>query len=378
MTLRIDLNCVSSRLHRYITMAFSDQTPTLLAGIPPALPRQDRALSWACSVCFHTLALAVAAVALRGLPPAQAPVYRMEILLSDTQSEVDQAAPSDSQAEAGSARDQEIADLLEDSSRVLASLSPPVRSASEAVVKQQPLSESPVDPRPAQHTTPAAAAPEATAVASTSGDPFPVERSTPIERRTETLDSGNEPDRPSPRPSETIEQAKTATATSSAQEPPAKNFDNHVETSPQREASSSPPADPAPIVDSQTGSSGSPTASSAETVALNHPTMTRTGPAKSQYGWLAELLRRRTMSLLAYPHLARIQGLEGIVVVRTTINSDGSLVDAVVTKSSGYGALDEDALKLMHRVCPIRLPQDLGKSQIAVLIPIRYRLDRLE
>ena len=84
------------------------------------------------------------------------------------------------------------------------------------------------------------------------------------------------------------------------------------------------------------------------------------------------------MSLQAYPHLARMQGWEGIVVVRTTIDSDGSLVDAVVTKSSGYGALDEDALKLMHRVCPIHLPQDLGKPQIAVLIPIRYRLDRLE
>lgn len=84
------------------------------------------------------------------------------------------------------------------------------------------------------------------------------------------------------------------------------------------------------------------------------------------------------MSLQAYPHLARRQGLEGIVVVKTTINSDGGLVEAVVTKSSGYGALDEDALKLMHRVCPIHLPQDLGKSQIAVLIPIRYKLDSFE
>jgi protein TonB len=73
-----------------------------------------------------------------------------------------------------------------------------------------------------------------------------------------------------------------------------------------------------------------------------------------------------------------MEGWEGVVVVRTTIDSDGGLVDAVVTKSSGYGALDEDALKLMHRVCPIRLPQDLGKPQITVSIPIRYRLDRLE
>jgi len=117
---------------------------------------------------------------------------------------------------------------------------------------------------------------------------------------------------------------------------------------------------------------------SQQSVGMNRPTMTQAVSAKSQYGWLAELLRRRTMSLLAYPHLARTQGLEGIVVVRTTINSEGDLVNAVVTKSSGYGALDDDALKLMHRVCPIRLPQELGKPQITVSIPIRYRLDRLE
>src|SRR5262249_23886654 len=125
------------------------------------------------------------------------------------------------------------------------------------------------------------------------------------------------------------------------------------------ESSSSPPTDQAPVLDSQTGSSGSHPVSPTETVAMNSPTMTRTVPPKSQYGWLMELLRRRIMSLQAYPHLARMQGSEGIVVVRTTINSDGGLVDAVVTKSSGHGALDEDALRLMHRVCPIHLPQDL-------------------
>jgi TonB family protein len=53
-------------------------------------------------------------------------------------------------------------------------------------------------------------------------------------------------------------------------------------------------------------------------------------------------------------------------------------LDAVVTKSSGYGALDEDAIRLMRRVCPVRLTQDLGKSKIAVMVPIRYRLDGFE
>jgi protein TonB len=208
----------------------------------------------------------------------------------------------------------------------------------------------------------------------------------PIERQIETVASANESYRPAPVfPSEAIDRSEMSPSTQVEARPTAETMANVTPTSAiappsphDGESFSSPPADQAPVLESQTGSSSSPTVLSTETVAMNHPTMTRTVPAKSQYGWLMELLRRRIMSLQAYPHLARMQGSEGIVVVRTTIDSDGGLVDAVVTKSSGFGALDEDALKLMHRVCPIHLPQELGKSQITVLIPIRYRLDRLE
>lgn len=358
-------------------MAFLDHNRALLAGIPTVLQPQDRALSWACSICVHTLALAVAAVGLREFPQAPAPVYRMEILLSGAQDEAAQATATDPTREEAPGRDQEITDLLEDSSRVLESGSRSAPSTAQEVLAQQPLSESPVDPHPARHTTPAAAAPEAAAVASTSGDPFPIERSTPNERRTETLDSRNEPDRPSSRPSETIEQAETATATNSAPESIAKNVHDHAEPSPQHQESTSSPTDQAPMVDSQTGSSGSPTASSEETVAFNHPAITQSVSGRSRYAWLMELLRRRIMSLQSYPNQARMQGWEGVVVVKTTIDKDGNLIDAVVTKSSGYSALDEDAVRLMHRVCPVHLPQDLGKSKIAVLTPIRYRLDKL-
>jgi protein TonB len=111
---------------------------------------------------------------------------------------------------------------------------------------------------------------------------------------------------------------------------------------------------------------------------MTHPVVTQSVSASSRYAWLMDLLRRRIISLQAYPHLARTQGWEGVVVVKTTINSNGDLLDAVVTKSSGYGALDEDAIRLMRRVCPVRLTQDLGKSKIAVMVPIRYRLDGFE
>lgn len=117
-------------------------------------------------------------------------------------------------------------------------------------------------------------------------------------------------------------------------------------------------------------------ASPSTTVVMNHPPITRTLPSRPDYGWLKDLLKRRIMSLQAYPRLARMQGWEGIVVVRATINNDGSLLDAVVTESSGFVSLDEDALKLMQKACPIRLQHDLGQSHIEVFIPVHYRLER--
>ncbi|MCS6897152.1 MAG: energy transducer TonB [Nitrospira sp.] len=91
-----------------------------------------------------------------------------------------------------------------------------------------------------------------------------------------------------------------------------------------------------------------------------------------------DLLRNRILSLQAYPHQARTRGWEGVVVVKATINKDGNLVNAVVARSSGYSVLDDDAVRLMYRACPLHLPQDLGKSAITVVIPIRYRLDGRE
>ncbi|MEQ1794164.1 MAG: TonB family protein [Nitrospira sp.] len=76
-----------------------------------------------------------------------------------------------------------------------------------------------------------------------------------------------------------------------------------------------------------------------------------------------------------YPRLARTQGWEGKVVVRATIGNDGHLLGAVVTESSGYASLDQDALSLMHRACPILIQQDFGQSHIDVLVPVHYRLE---
>ena len=323
-------------------MAISNHTALLSTGIPQVLPAQDRALIWVGSLCFHTLALAVASVAavsFREVPPAPAPMARLEILLTDAQQEVDQATATDSQSQVDPTTPPETAAIAEDSSPIVQASSPPVIQ------------------RTAQRVTAHTPSPQTAEMSSTVNDPLPAEISRPIEHQSEPPAPVTEP------------------------KPIDQTADDHAEASAQQEDAASPKTDatlPTPMSDSQAEASGSPTGPSTETVAMNHPPITQSDSSRSQYAWLMELLRRRIITLQAYPHLARTQGWEGVVVVKTTINSDGSLIDAVVTKSSGHDALDEDAVKLMHRVCPVHLTQDLGKSKIAVMSPIRYRLDGFE
>ena len=258
--------------------------------------------------------------------------------------------------------------------------SPSVHSAPSNRVEPQPLRKPSVVQQTAQHVTSQAPAPQATDRSSTANDPFPVESFRPIEQQSEPLTSVNNPEPPTLlNPSVTATQTEMTTATGSTPEPMVKRFHDHVEPSPQQhENTFSTPTPPTSMTASHADASSSPTGPAAESVAMNHPAITQSVSSRSQYAWLMDLLRRRIISLQAYPSQARMQGWEGVVVVKTTIDSDGSLIEAIVTKSSGYGTLDEDALMLMHRVCPIHLPQDLGKSKIAVLIPIHYKLDRFE
>lgn len=380
--------------------------------LPIQQPRHQL-FPWGLSFCIHATVLGGAVTFLHDLPRVEPPVYRMEFLLTDPQSEAEAVAPP-----------QETS-ATEDSSPMMSSASPATSPSAEAMIEHPPISEPSITQQTLHQATMADETPHETPLSPTSSISPPVTRPAPTKRRIETADRANSSNRPVA--THTAQEVKHPTVTTPAQvaatsvvESMAKNLQddtspalhrksehpqNAVEptgnTSPDStisppashtdaapSAPSSPSAEQTSVTASQTNPQtsemvsassdmhlGSQSDASQQTVAMNRPPNTGTVPAKSQYGWLAELLRRRVMSLQAYPRVASLEGWEGIVVVRTTIKSDGSLIEAVVTKSSGYGALDEDALKLMHRVCPIHLPQDLGRPQIAVLIPILYRLE---
>ena len=97
--------------------------------------------------------------------------------------------------------------------------------------------------------------------------------------------------------------------------------------------------------------------------------------AKTDFGWLRQMLWGRVMELKRYPHEARINRWEGRVVVRVVLNEQGHLLDAAIATGSGHDVLDQAALEIIRRACPLSFPHALGRSQVVLRVPVQYRLD---
>lgn len=97
---------------------------------------------------------------------------------------------------------------------------------------------------------------------------------------------------------------------------------------------------------------------------------------KTDYGWLADPLLRRIETLKQYPALARVNHLEGRVVVRIVIEEDGRIASVEIAKSSGHDVLDQAAMETLRQASPIALSRPLEKSPVTMHIPLSYRLGR--
>lgn len=366
--------------------------------------------AWGLSFGFHATVLATALAILPDLPLSQPSVFRMEFLLTDPNSGIGPDAP------------QEPPTVTQHASPPP---SPPIRTTrtSTTHVSGQPSRVEPsIVQRVVSQVTTTAVAQRERNPSTTASDPVSVSSPTPIERQIETLVPITESTKPATTDtSQAVERPLMTTSSQTAAnftaEPIIKNLQHGVShpsvasteipknpaesasslasastdslfSSPNDHSSSSQPTGQSSATVSQADSqttdsssppsqmdSDSPPATPQQTLVMNHFPITRAIPSRPDYGWLKDLLKRRIMSLQAYPRLARMQGWEGIVVLRATIKNDGSLLDAVVTQSSGYTALDEDALALIRRACPIRLQHDLGQSHIEVFVPVHYRLE---
>jgi protein TonB len=95
---------------------------------------------------------------------------------------------------------------------------------------------------------------------------------------------------------------------------------------------------------------------------------------RANYDWLIESLSARLAELKHYPTAARSSGLEGKVLLRAVIRSDGHLAEVSVQKSSGHEELDAAAMQTMREASPMQLRHTLGRAQIAITVPLVYKL----
>jgi protein TonB len=84
---------------------------------------------------------------------------------------------------------------------------------------------------------------------------------------------------------------------------------------------------------------------------------------------LAAAIAEQVQAHSDYPFLARQQGVEGVVEVALTIGRDGVVQDLHIVKSAG-SLLDRAAERA------VRAAQPLPPCNVAVRIPIRFRLQR--
>lgn len=206
----------------------------------------------------------------------------------------------------------------------------PVDVATPAVPPRVPVEPQPVIEEPARDPAP--------------HKPVSEPEPTPVAQPTETHPAVVEPD---PVPAE-----KPPGATTLAKTEP---------TADQRTA-------PAPLVSAKVG-----------TPTPDQPSMdTRPAPAvqgpKADYGWLARAMWDKVASLKRYPHRARLNHWEGKVVLMAVIRDDGHLARVTIKESSGHAVLDNDAMELIRKACPLALTQPLGHPEIAVQVPVSYTL----
>ncbi len=86
-------------------------------------------------------------------------------------------------------------------------------------------------------------------------------------------------------------------------------------------------------------------------------------------------LKIKVESVLKYPELAAMSGLQGTLYIKFDIMKDGSLGDLELLKSSGYKILDDEALRAIRNAAPFQpLPDDWKMERYSIRAAVLFYL----
>ncbi|HEY5348231.1 MAG TPA: TonB family protein [Candidatus Lustribacter sp.] len=87
------------------------------------------------------------------------------------------------------------------------------------------------------------------------------------------------------------------------------------------------------------------------------------------------MLLARLQRFKRYPSFAQFRRQEGVVYLRFTMDRHGKVVSASIDKSSGFDALDQETLALIHRAEPLPPPPpEVPGDPIQLVVPIQFFL----
>jgi protein TonB len=76
-----------------------------------------------------------------------------------------------------------------------------------------------------------------------------------------------------------------------------------------------------------------------------------------------------------YPEIAQSKGWQGETIMEVKLKGDGTVFSASIRKSSGFRALDDEALEMLKRGVPYPTPPEILKDRtFTIFVPIRFAL----
>jgi protein TonB len=125
----------------------------------------------------------------------------------------------------------------------------------------------------------------------------------------------------------------------------------------------------------------------AETITAATPTLTTashgqaadtTNTDVSEKGFIKELyvkanfhyIKDNIQKGISYPRIARKMGWEGRVIVSFVVDKDGRIQDVHIVESSGFTALDKNAIATIKKAAPFPCPT----VRAELVVPVVYRL----
>jgi protein TonB len=100
-------------------------------------------------------------------------------------------------------------------------------------------------------------------------------------------------------------------------------------------------------------------------------------PAPELLEGYGKIISQRLARYKEYPRIAQMRGWEGSVTMRLRVAPSGHLIDAELHTSSGHEVLDKQALAMVIQARQLPVPpEELSGGEVAVLVPIVFRLER--